>query len=92
MFVVLSIFQCRTVHLHTHFTVQRTQFESLARRLSNVSPHTLSRLADQLQKEHRYSNLSADDRNTLNLLNQVNTVAARLPGLQSAKMFVCSEI
>ncbi|KAG1874170.1 hypothetical protein C8R48DRAFT_650630, partial [Suillus tomentosus] len=92
MFVVLNILQRRTAHLHTHFTVRRSHFESLARRLTSVSPHTLSRLADQLQKEHRYSNLSTEDRNALNLLNQVNTVAARIPGSQSAKNFVRSEI
>ncbi|KIK31881.1 hypothetical protein CY34DRAFT_29284, partial [Suillus luteus UH-Slu-Lm8-n1] len=92
MFVVLNIFQRRIAHLHTHFTVRRAHFESLAMRLSSVSPSTLSRLADQLQKEHRYSNLSTDDQNALNLLNQVNTVAARIPGSQSAKMFVRNEI
>ncbi|KAG2107452.1 uncharacterized protein F5147DRAFT_529694, partial [Suillus discolor] len=92
MFVVLNIFQHRTAHLHTHFTVWRSHFESLSRRLNSVSPRTLSCLADQLQKEHRYSNLSAEDWDALNLLNQVNMVAARIPGLQSAKMFVCSEI
>ncbi|KAG2124010.1 hypothetical protein DEU56DRAFT_744956, partial [Suillus clintonianus] len=92
MFVILNIFQRRTAHLHTHFTVRRSHFETLARRLTSVSPHTLTRLADQLQKEHKYSNLGPDDRNALNLLNQVNTVAARIPGSQSSKMFVRSEI
>ncbi|KIK32837.1 hypothetical protein CY34DRAFT_66125, partial [Suillus luteus UH-Slu-Lm8-n1] len=92
MFVVLNIHQRHTAHLRTHFTVRRDHFEHLAKTLTTVSPFTLRRLADQLQREHSYSNLSSEDHAALNLLNQVNTIAARIPGSQASKMHVCHEI
>ncbi|KAH7904331.1 hypothetical protein BJ138DRAFT_1019274, partial [Hygrophoropsis aurantiaca] len=92
MFVALNIIQRRTAHLHTHFTVRRSHFDSVARELTSVSASTLSRLADQLQHERKYSDLTPDDRKALNLLKHVNTIAARVPGSQASKMFARSEI
>ncbi|KAG1782955.1 hypothetical protein EV702DRAFT_953228, partial [Suillus placidus] len=92
MFVALNIQQRRMAHLHMHFTVRRSHFETLARSLTSVSPQTLRRVADHLQQEHNYSNLSVDDRSALNLLTQVNTIAARVPGSQASKMYVRNEI
>ncbi|KAG1765856.1 hypothetical protein EV702DRAFT_924236, partial [Suillus placidus] len=92
MFVALNIQQRRMAHLHTHFTVHRSHFETLARSLTSVSPQTLRHVADHLQREHNYSNLSVDDRSALNLLMQVNTITARVPGSQASKMYVRNEI
>jgi hypothetical protein len=82
----------RKAHLFTHCTVHRSHFDVLAKKLSTVSPTTLERLSDQLQKEPSYSNLSEPDRQALNLLNQVNTIAARIPGSQSSKIFIRNDI
>ncbi|KAG2041055.1 hypothetical protein BDR03DRAFT_932373 [Suillus americanus] len=68
-------------HLHTHFTT-----------LNTVTAEQLCRAADQLQKEHSYSKLSPEDCGALNLLNQVNTIAACIPGSQASKMHIQSEI
>ncbi|KAG1860597.1 hypothetical protein C8R48DRAFT_636149, partial [Suillus tomentosus] len=92
MFVMLNIWQRRLAHLHTHFTVRRAHFETLAKNLVSISPTTLRRVADHLKKEKSYSSLSNTDSSALNLLSKVNTVAARIPGSQAAKIHIRNEI
>ncbi|KAG2153435.1 uncharacterized protein EDB93DRAFT_1082434, partial [Suillus bovinus] len=92
MFVMLNIWQRRLAHLHTHFTVRRAHFDTLAKNLVSISPSTLRRVAEHLQKEKSYSSLASADCTALNLLSKVNTIAARIPGSQSAKIHIHNEI
>ena len=92
MFVVLNIIQRRTAHLQTHFTVRRSQFESVASKLVAVKSDVLRSVADHLEHEGKYENLSSEQKSALDLLKHVNTIAARIPGSQAAKIFMRNEI
>jgi len=92
MFVVLNIIQRRTAHLQTHFTVRRSRFESIASKLIAVKSSVLRSVAEHLEHEGKYRNLSSEQKSALDLLRHVNTIAARIPGSQAAKIFMRNEI
>ena len=92
MFVVLNIIQRRTAHLQTHFTVRRSRFESIASKLIAVKSNVLRSVADHLEHEGKYGDLSSEQKSALDLLKHVNTIAARIPGSQAAKIFMRNEI
>jgi hypothetical protein len=92
MFVTLNIWQRRMVHLHTHFTVHRAHFDTLAKSLASVTATTLTCMAEHLKQEKLYSSLPPADSAALNLLNKVNTIAACIPGSQSSKIHIGNEI
>ena len=92
LFVVLNIIQRRTAHLQTHFTIRRSRFESVASKLVAVKSSVLRSVADHLEHEGKYSDLSSEQRSALDLLKHVNTIAARIPGSQAAKIFMRNEI
>ena len=58
LFVTLNIMQRRLSHLHTHFTVQKSNFNSIAKRLTSLSPDILDRLAHHLEMEGKSPALS----------------------------------
>ncbi|KAG2346971.1 hypothetical protein BDR05DRAFT_877204, partial [Suillus weaverae] len=92
LFVALNMIQRRTAHLNTFFTVRKAQFNSIARKLTQVSPSVLDSLAWRLEQEHKLSQLSGEEKIAFSLLKNVNTIAARIPGSQASKIFVCNEI
>jgi hypothetical protein len=92
IFVALNIIQRRTAHLHTHFTVRKSKFETVARNLTSVSPDVLCSLADHLEHEGKLSSLTSEEKNAMDLLNQVNTISARIPCSQASKIFTRNEI
>ena len=92
MFVVLNIIQRRTAHLQTHFTIRRSQFESVASKLIAVKSNVLRSVADHMEKEGKYGDLTSEQKTAVNLLKHVNTIAARIPGSQAAKIFMRNEI
>ncbi|KAI5987249.1 hypothetical protein EDD15DRAFT_2120356, partial [Pisolithus albus] len=92
MFVVWNILQCRIAHLHTTFTCRKSNFHTVARSITQLSPETLNRLASRLEMEHKISDLCADEKNALNLLKHVNTIAARVPGSEASKFLIRTEI
>ncbi|KAF9782691.1 hypothetical protein BJ322DRAFT_1009433, partial [Thelephora terrestris] len=92
LFVALNIIQRRTAHLQTHFTVRRSKFETVATRLIAVKSSVLQSVADHLENEGKYSGLTGEQRAALDLLKHVNTIAARIPGSQAAKVFMRNEI
>jgi len=91
-FIVLNILQWRAAHLHTHFTVRKPNFESVATELLKITPDILLSTARHLEHEGRGCDLDDEQRKTFDLLQQVNTIAARIPGSQASKIFVRNEI
>ncbi|KAG1824208.1 hypothetical protein EV424DRAFT_1320885, partial [Suillus variegatus] len=85
IFVTLNMLQRRQAHLQTYFAVSKSNFDSVARNLTSVSPDVLERLANRLEQESKLSNLSTDEQNAFKLLHQVNTMSARIPGSQASK-------
>ncbi|KAG1904466.1 uncharacterized protein F5891DRAFT_945574, partial [Suillus fuscotomentosus] len=92
MFVVLNMIQRHTAHLQTSFTVRRSHFHHVAQNLTQISPTILDSLATKLEREHKFSDLAPAEKNALNLLKHVNTIAARIPGSQASKIYVHNEI
>ena len=92
LFVVLNIIQRRTAHLQTHFTVRRSKFETVASKLITVKSNVLQSVADHLEREGKYKDLTHEQKDALDLLKHVNTIAARIPGSQATKVFMRNEI
>jgi len=92
IFVILNMIQRRTAHLHTHLTVKKKHFESVAKKLSTISPDIINDVANHLEHEGKYTDLSGEHKEVLDLLKHVNTVAAKIPGSHASKIFVRNEI
>ncbi|KIJ25886.1 hypothetical protein M422DRAFT_192912, partial [Sphaerobolus stellatus SS14] len=92
MFVVFNIIQRRTSHLHTYFTVRKANFESVSKKLCGLSAELIKSVALHLEKEQPYAELSADQRDVFDLLHNVNTIAAKIPGSQASKVLLRNEI
>ncbi|KAF8227681.1 hypothetical protein L208DRAFT_1228640, partial [Tricholoma matsutake] len=77
----------RMAHLQTHFTVKSLQFDSVAEKLVSVSHESLAAVANHLECEGNIAQLSDEQRNVMDLLKQVNTIAAKIPGSQASKIY-----
>ncbi|PPQ75657.1 hypothetical protein CVT26_001814 [Gymnopilus dilepis] len=86
IFVAVNILQRRAAHLHTHLTVSSQRFNAVADRLVSISPETLASVADHLEKEGSFSDLSSEQKQAFDLLKEVNTVAAKIPGSHASKV------
>lgn len=64
----------------------------MACKLTSVTPTLLEHLAHKLEHEHKIVNPTSEERDALQLLDQVNTMSARIPGSQASKTFVRNEI
>ena len=92
LFVVLNILQRHASHLHTFFTVRKSNFHSIAQQLLNVSPDVLLSTAHHLEQEGKYKDLNSEQKKALDLLKHVNTISAHIPGSQASKILVRNEI
>ncbi|KAG2108182.1 uncharacterized protein F5147DRAFT_577092, partial [Suillus discolor] len=92
IFILLNILQHLQAHLQTYFTVGKSNFDSVACKLTTRSLLLLERVAVKLEQERKLANPTAEERNALQLLQQVNIMSARIPGLQASKIFVRNEI
>ena len=72
--------------------VQGPRFESIATKLTGVSAHTLQAVASHIEKEGHVQDLSAPELAALDLLKEVNTISAWIPGSQSYKVYCRNEI
>jgi Helitron helicase-like domain at N-terminus len=57
-----------------------------------VTPDVLMHLANHLKHEGSLTDLNAEEQNAMQLLKHVNTVFARIPGSQAAKIYTRNEI
>jgi DNA-binding ferritin-like protein len=73
-------------HLQTHFTVKSSQFDSIAEKLVAVSHDSLTAVANHLEHEGSITQLSDEQKNVMNLLKQVNKIAAKIPGSQASNI------
>ncbi|KAI0362716.1 hypothetical protein OH77DRAFT_1386949, partial [Trametes cingulata] len=92
IFVILNIIQRRAAHLHTHFAVRQSKFNSIAQKLVSVNAKTLTELANHLEQEGRYNSLNSEQKDALNLLRHVTTIAGHIPGSEAAKLLLRNEI
>ena len=92
MFVILNIIQRRTGHLQTHFTVQNSQFDDVAQKITSISSESLQSLANYLECEGKINKLNEEQKCAMLLLDKVNTISAHVPGSQASKIFIRNEI
>lgn len=92
LFVALNMIQRRAAHLHTFFTVKKSNFNIIAWKLTQVSADVLNSLASRLEREHKVTQLTVEEKAAYVLLQQVNTISARIPGSQASKIFVRNEM
>ena len=92
LFVVLNIYQRRQAHLHTYLTVRKSHFNTIAEKITQVSPQIINSLANHLEQEGKLSELTSEGHQVLDILKQVNTIASHIPGSQSSKMLLRNEI
>ncbi len=92
MFVALNIHQRRLAHLHTYFTVKRSNFQNIAQKLVAISPESLQRASNTLESEGNITKLVGEEKDALNLLKEVNAVTTQIPGSQAAKIRARNEI
>jgi len=92
MFVALNIYQCRTAHLHTTLTVKKSYFSEMFKKIVKLTPGMLNSLADYLEHEKSMINLEPDQKNALDLLQQVNTISAHIPGSEASKIQIHNKI
>ena len=59
--------------------MSQSHFKAVSESLLSISPHTLSIVANHLENEGKVSDLSAEQKKAFDLLNEVNTVSARIP-------------
>ena len=92
MFVALNIHQCRIAHLHTSFTVKKAHFAEMAKQFVALTPTLLNSLADHLECEKQSVDLEPTQKHILDLLKQVNTISAHIPGSEASKIQTCNKI
>ncbi len=92
MFVALNIYQHRIAHLHTSFTVRKSDFGEVAKRLTALTPELLNSLANHLEHEGKVSYLQPSQTNALELLQKVNTISANIPGSEASKILARNKI
>ncbi|KAE9384722.1 hypothetical protein BT96DRAFT_841819, partial [Gymnopus androsaceus JB14] len=91
-FVALNLIQRRKGHLHTSLSVKSSRFQAIAPILISVHPDVLSNLARSMRDEYNPTLFTAEEKDALLLLKEVNTISAKVPGSQAAKVLTRHEI
>src|SRR5260370_34243930 len=92
MFIALNIHQCHQSHLHMAFSVRKEKFEQIAQELSILTPDLISSVAQHLESEGKFSDLSDPQKKVLILLKEVNTVSEKILGSSACKLTARNEI
>ena len=64
----------------------------MAKKITSIAASTIQQVGNHLENEGKYKDLSVDDCVVFDLLKQVNTIAACIPGSQASKIYVRNEI
>jgi hypothetical protein len=92
IFVVHNILQRRQAHLHTALTVSSERAQHVINVLRSVSADTIISVAAHLEHEKQVSELNSEQLKVFDLLREVNTIAAKLPGSEASKLLYRNEI
>ncbi|KAJ7054738.1 hypothetical protein C8F01DRAFT_995256, partial [Mycena amicta] len=94
IFVAFNILQRRTAHLKTYLLVQQDRFAAVAERIAKLTPELVMSVANQLQKDNRdHLNTASDsERKVYDLLGEVQSISAKLPGSNAAKIACRAQI
>jgi len=92
LFIALNIFQRHLCHSETSLTVAKSRYDAIAPKLVSLTPEVISRVAKHIEKEGKVQDLTAQEKDVLVLLREVNTVSKRIPGSMGSKLFCRNEI
>ena len=92
LFTAFNIIQRRKLLLHTSLKVKRTKFPGWADKFRSISPATIESLITK-SSDGKYPVAQNDEeRNVLELMRDVNTVTAHVPGSAAARVNMRNEI
>jgi hypothetical protein len=92
IFHVLNVHQHRMTHLWSGLTVQKGHYNSIAPILASLDPETVRSIAHHIENEGKISDLNAEQKKVVTLMQEVNTIGAKIPGSSSAKLCSQNEI
>ena len=92
LFIALNVFQRHSCHSETSLTVAKSRYDAIAPKLAGLTPEVISRVARHIEKEGKVQDLTAQERDVLVLLREVNAVSKRIPGSMGSKLFTRNEI
>ncbi|KAJ7937912.1 hypothetical protein B0H13DRAFT_1582037, partial [Mycena leptocephala] len=78
--------------LHTSLKVKRANFDSIASQFASVSPEVVKNVSEHVANGESAVPKNAEERKVMNLLKQVNGVAASVPGSSAARVAMRNEI
>ncbi|KAI6094666.1 hypothetical protein EDD17DRAFT_1421022, partial [Pisolithus thermaeus] len=92
VFVVWNLLQRCLAHIHTSLSCRKSNFQHVAHKITQLSPEILECVASHLEREHKVSDMSTDEKRALDLLKHVNAISACVPGSEASKIFTRNEI
>ncbi|KAJ6613656.1 hypothetical protein B0H10DRAFT_1682288, partial [Mycena sp. CBHHK59/15] len=91
-FTTFNILQCHEMLLHTSLKVKRANFESVASQFASVSPDVVKSVSERVANGKAPVPKDAEEHKVMNLLRQVNSVAASVPGSSAVQVAMRNEI
>jgi hypothetical protein len=92
LFTAFNILQRREMLLHTSLKVKKSNFESVAAQFASVSPAVVESVSERVANGGSTAPQNEEERKVLNLLKQVNAIAATVPGSSAARVTTRNEI
>ncbi|KAJ6617732.1 hypothetical protein B0H10DRAFT_1796765, partial [Mycena sp. CBHHK59/15] len=84
-FTAFNVLQRHEMLLNTSLKVKRANFVSVASQFASVSPEVVKTVSERVANGESAVPKNAEERKVLNLLKQVNGVAASVPGSSAAR-------
>jgi hypothetical protein len=91
-FTAFNILQRHEMLLHTSLKVKRASFENVAAQFATVSPEVMKNISERVTNGETPMPKNPEERKVLDLLRQVNGVAASVPGSSAARVAMRNEI
>ena len=92
MFVAFNVIQRRKLLLHTSLRVKRNNFDSWARRFTDVSVEAVRALSDRTATGAQPTATTDEERKVLELMKEVKLISANVPGSAASRLTMRNEI
>ncbi|KAJ6552632.1 hypothetical protein DFH09DRAFT_834351, partial [Mycena vulgaris] len=92
LFTTFNILQRHEMLLHTGLKVKCNNFASVASQFATVSPAVVKKVSEHVANGESPAPQNEEERKVLNLLKQVNGVAASIPGSSAARIAMRNEL
>lgn len=92
IFHTLNVHQRRTAHLWSGLTVRKGRYNAIAPVLTALDPKLIESVATHIANEGKISDLTPEQKKVMTLVQEVNTIGAKIPGSSSSKLLLRNEI